>query len=97
MRKIKPYETMNYDKGDIGIDEVQVTYVQNADCTEDQDDVQTIVLTARNNGIARFVNIKTESWSVDDAEELLKLVKDFISRAAIVCEEPEKENTKNSK
>ena len=91
MQEIKPYETMNYDKGDIGIDEVQVTYVQNADCTEDDDDVQSITLTARNNGMARFVNIKTESWSVSDAEELLKLANDFISRAGIVCEESKKE------
>lgn len=90
MQEIKPYETMNYESGDIGIDEVQITYIQNADCTEDNDDVQSITLVARNNGIARFVNIKTESWSISHAGEMENLILDFERRAGIFDMEPKR-------
>ena len=83
MADIVPYELMDYGDGQIAVDDVQITYVQKGDCTESDDDVQSITLSARNNGVGRFVNIKTENWSIEDGEELLKIVNDFIKRAGI--------------
>lgn len=83
MADIVPYELMDYEDGQIAVDDVQITYVQKGDCTESDDDVQSITLSARNNGVGRFVNIKTENWSIEDGEELLKLINDFTKRAGI--------------
>lgn len=83
MADIVPYELMDYGDGQIAVDDAQITYIQKGDCTERDDDVQSITLSARNNGVARFVNIKTENWSIEDGEELLKIVNDFMNRAGI--------------
>lgn len=82
---IKPIEEFDYKQG-VGIDDVTVTYVQTNDCTESEDDVQTMTLSSRNNGIARFINIKTgeNGWSIDPNEDLTDIIKDFINRASIV-------------
>lgn len=79
--KIIPFEKMNYNDNEVAVDDVIVTYCQTNDCTESRNDVQTITLSARNNGVGRFVNIKTESWSIDEIEDLVKLIKDFKKRA----------------
>lgn len=83
MGKIIPFEKMHYEDGQIAVDEAQITYVQNSDCTESEEEVQSITLSARNNGVARFVNIKTEGWSIDSPEELVMIIKDFMQRADI--------------
>ena len=87
MNEILPYEKMEYEDGQIAIDEVQITYVQAADCVETQDEPQTITVSSRNNGVSRFINIKTDSWSVDKPEELMKILEDFEKRASIVKDE----------
>lgn len=83
MGKIIPFEKMQYEDAQIAVDEVQVTYEQRGDCTENEDEVQSITLTARNNGVGRFVNIKTDNWSIDGPEELVMITKDFMQRAGI--------------
>ena len=90
MNEIKPFETMTYEDGDICVDDVQVTYTQNGDCTESEDEVQTLTVSSRNNGMARFINIKTENWSISDVNELIKVINDFISRASIIYEGKQK-------
>lgn len=69
----------------VAFDDASLTYVQNRDCTEseDEDDVQTLTITTRNNGVARFLNIKTENWSIEDADELVNIINDFKKRAGI--------------
>ena len=65
------------------LDEVTCKYVQNADCTENRDDAQEIIISSRDGGGGKFINIKTESWSIDGdnfESEFLPLLKDFKNR-----------------
>jgi len=81
--EIKPYENFHFEDNEVGLDDVSITYLQNSDCTESGDDVQSITISCRNNGTARFLNIKTENWSLENAEEMLALLKDFEKRAGL--------------
>lgn len=61
--------------------EATIKYWQNPDCTEDREaDPQEIVVSTRDNGVAKFLNIKTENWSISDIEDLEFLIKDFKKR-----------------
>jgi hypothetical protein len=82
--KILPIENMSYKSSEIAVDDVSVTYVQTNDCTED-DGAQSITLSTRNNGVARFLNIKTEreGWSFENIEDLEILIEDFKRRALL--------------
>lgn len=83
--EIKPYETCKFADGEICVDTVSVHYTQNGDCTEGDDEVQELTISSRNNGMARFINIKTgeNGWSVDDVSTLAKIIDDFKKRADI--------------
>jgi len=81
--EIKPYENFHFEDNEVGIDDVSITYLQGSDCTENEDDTQSITISCRNNGVARFLNIKTENWSLENAEEMLALLKDFEKRAGL--------------
>lgn len=81
--EIKSYEDFKFEDNKIGIDDVSITYLQNSDCTESEDNVQSITISCRNNGVTRFLNIKTENWSLENAEEMLVLLKDFEKRAGL--------------
>lgn len=81
--EIKPYENFHFEDNEVGIDDVSITYLQGSDCTENEDDTQSITISCRNNGVARFLNIKTENWSLESAEEMLALLKDFEKRAGL--------------
>ena len=81
--EIKPYENFHFEDDEVGIDDVSITYLQNSDCTENRDDVQSITISCRNNSTARFLNIETENWSLENAEEMLALLKDFEKRAEL--------------
>ena len=68
----------------IMVDEVIIKYYQGPDCTEDRNsDGQEIILSTRDNGIAKFVNIKTDNWSISGIEDLQVLINDFNKRAGI--------------
>lgn len=84
-QKIVPFEEMNYGDYEVCIDDVSITYVQTGDCTEDRDACQDLTLTARNNGVARFINIKTgdNGWSIDSVETLKQIIQDFERRACL--------------
>ncbi len=82
--------TEGFCEGDkILLDKISCTYLQDNDCTEDDSDVQSITLSTRDGGGGKFINIKTENWSVDDPEDLVKLLNHFKSLY-------ENENTNNS-
>ena len=95
---IVPYENTNFSDEEVYFDEVTMNYYQNADCsestnyyqngdcTEEKDDFQKIQISSRNNGVGRFINIKTENWSIDDPMDLVKIIKDFCKRADIDLE-----------
>lgn len=74
-------EEFNYKSQQIGINDVSIQYVQTGDCTEDEDNVQTITISSRNNGVGRFLNIKTDGWSFDNIDELTEIINDFKQRA----------------
>ena len=99
MLNIVPYEeaTLNengkWEEGTVVIDEVSIEYLQNTDCSghDGNEEVQELTLTARNNGIARFINIKTDSWSIDSADELKAIIEDFKHRSGIYTEKEGKQ------
>lgn len=65
------------------LDEITCKYIQDADCTENKDDVQEIILSSRDGGGGKFINISTKSWSItgDNFEkEIIPLLNDFKSR-----------------
>ena len=76
---IVPFEKAKFKDDEVYFDEVTSSFYQNGDCTEDRDDYQKITVSTRNNGIARFINIKTEGngWSISDANDLVQLIKKF--------------------
>lgn len=99
MLNIVPYEeaTLNengeWNDETVVINEVSIEYLQNTDCSGDDgnEDVQALKITARNNGVERFLNIKTDSWSVDSADELKAIIEDFKHRSGIYTEKEEKQ------
>lgn len=65
------------------LDEVVCKYVQNPDNTENQDCVQELVISSRDGGGGKYINFKTESWSITGdnlEEELLPIFNDFKKR-----------------
>ena len=70
-------------KDQVLLDEVTCKYVQNPDNTEDQDDCQEIIISSRDGGGGKYINFKTDSWSITGdnlEEELLPLFQDFKKR-----------------
>ena len=64
--------------------EITCKYWQNPDCTEGEEaDPQEIIISSRDNGVAKFINIKTENWSINGGnleEDLIPLLEDFKHR-----------------
>ena len=70
-------------KDQVLLDEVICKYTQEADNTEDSDIPQEIILSTRDGGGGKYINIKTQSWSITGnnlEEELLPLFNDFKKR-----------------
>ena len=86
--ELLPIEKMEYKDSQVAIDDVSIDYVQSSDCTEEEG-AQVITISTRNNGVARFLNIKTgeEGWSFCDIDELAKLINDFKQRSMYTEEE----------
>ena len=82
--EIKSFENMEYRDNEICIDDTSINYVQTNDCTEEEG-AQTITISSRNNGVRRFVNIKTgpEGWSINDVDDLIQIINDFKQRALL--------------
>ena len=71
------------EKDEVLLDEIICKYLQDADCTEDKDEPQEIILSSRDGGGGKFINIKTESWSITGdnfEEEIIPLLNDFKKR-----------------
>ena len=70
-------------KEQVLLEKITCKYLQDADCTEDQDEPQEIILSSRDGGGGKFINIQTKSWSItgDDFEkEIIPLLRDFKHR-----------------
>lgn len=84
--EIVSYENLDCKKeNQIWVDKVSVSYYQSGDCTESKDDCQKMTVSSRNNGMARFVNIKTDKngWSIDSPDGIKMVLEDFCKRAGI--------------
>ena len=67
--------------------ETSIKYWQSPDCTEDREgDGQEIILSTRDNGVDKFINMKTDNWSISGIEDLQILIKDFCKRAGVKYE-----------
>lgn len=96
---IVPYEEASlnkdgkWDDETVVIDEVSIEYLQNTDCSgnDGNEEVQALKITARNNGVERFLNIKTDSWSIDSVDELKTIIEDFEHRSGIYTRKEEKQ------
>lgn len=67
-------------KEQVLLDEITCKYIQEADCTENQDEYQEIVLSSRDGGGGKFINIQTKNWSIsgeDFEKEIIPLLNDF--------------------
>jgi hypothetical protein len=65
------------------LEEITCKYLQEADCTENRDEPQEIIISSRDGGGGKFINFQTKSWSIagDDFEkELIPLFEDFKKR-----------------
>lgn len=82
--EIIPFEHMDYTDDTVCIDECSIEYVQSNDCTE-EDGAQALTISCRNNGVDRFINIKTgqEGWSINSTDDLVKLIEDFKKRVSM--------------
>ena len=75
-------------KEQVLLEEITCKYLQEADCTEDRDEPQEIILSSRDGGGGKFINIKTESWSItgeDFEKEIIPLLSDFKARMKGWC------------
>ena len=91
-QNIIPFEKIKFEDNEICVDEVEITYSQNPDNSgldkDGEDDLaQEITISTRNNGLARYINIKTASWSISDIDELIQLIDDFKKRAFLEDED----------
>ena len=71
-----------YEGETILLDEITCTYLQEPDCTESRDgESQAITISSRDGGGGKFLNIKTNNWSVDtDLKSLTVVLEDFKAR-----------------
>ena len=71
-------------EGEILLEEISCTYIQEPDCTESKDDEpQEITLSSRDGGGGKFIHIKTSGGSIcgdNLGEDLIPLIKDFKHR-----------------
>ena len=83
--KIVSFENNKYGDEEIFIDDVSITYGQVSDNSgkDEKETVQEITISTRNNGVARYMNIKTDSWSFVDINEIKKIIDDFEKRALL--------------
>lgn len=69
------------------LDNITCTYIQNPDNTEsrgnDDDVCQELILSTRDGGGGKYINIKTNSWSIDSQEDFLTILNDFKNRCGI--------------
>ena len=71
--------TTNFKEGSITLEEVKVTYTQDADCTQDNEDYQVLTLEAVDGGGGMFYRMTTnqKGWSFDKIDSLIEVLKNF--------------------
>lgn len=86
--KIQYPENYDYKDGDvIVVDDVSVTYASyDGDCVNREPQILTV--STKNNGTARFLNLKTDEvgFSISDINDLKIIIEDFNKRAGLTNE-----------
>ena len=67
------------DPEEIVISDIQAIYVQKSDSNDDNE-FQELKINTQDSGGGNYFAIKTERWSFDDVDELIKVLKDFKNR-----------------
>ena len=65
------------------VDDVSITYIQDADCCTNRDEIQTLKIFTENSGVGRFIVLETNRWAIDDVEGIIEIIKDFAIRAGL--------------
>lgn len=60
--------------------EMSVTYNQEPDGMDDANDPQSITMTLVDGGAGTYIAIETKRWAFDNADELKKLIDDFVTK-----------------
>jgi hypothetical protein len=68
-----------YPDEEIAISDIQAIYVQKSDSNDDNE-FQELKIRTQDSGGGNYFAIKTERWSFDDVDELIKVLKDFKNR-----------------
>jgi len=81
MKIVTDFNEFDYNGEDIFLEEISMKYCQNPDCTENRDgDMQEMIISTRDGGGGKFLNIKTDNWSVSGIDDLKLLIGDFNKR-----------------
>lgn len=79
--KILPVGEFSYKDDEIGVDGVNIKYLNNGDCVNSE--VQSLEVFTENTGVDRFIVLKTERWAISDIDELILVLVDFKKRAGL--------------
>lgn len=80
-----------FERGEIvGIEKMSITYTQSADTNSDHDEFQELTIETDTacaptlndalNEESYYFNVKTDKWSINNADELAMLIEDFKMR-----------------
>lgn len=58
---------------EVYMEDFSVTFSQDADCTQNDGEVQTIEFHLEDNGVGRFIWFKTDRWSISESEDIYRL------------------------
>lgn len=72
-----------YEDDIVAVDTVKIEYMQTADCNSHPDAFQHLNISAENNGMARFLVLKTSRWAISDIDDIIKVLQDFKARAGM--------------
>ena len=81
MKIITDYNEFDWDGEDILLEEASIKYIQSPDCTESRDDdPHELIITTRDGGGGKFLNLKTDNWSISGIKDLELVIDDFNKR-----------------
>ena len=72
-----------YNDDIVMVDDVKIQYVRGADCNSHPDAYQHLTVSTENNGIARFIVLKTSRWAISDIDDIVKILEDFKERTGL--------------
>lgn len=65
------------------IEEVAITYTQEADSCQEDDLQQSLEVSTEDAGSGKYIVFKTDRWAIDSIDELVEILNDFKLKAGI--------------